>query len=338
MLQKIMQYAIPFNIDGSNKCGWNDLPKDLQHLIIWKYVCGTKPINKFKIVDEQSLLNVCEAGKDFQVLKEWEKALISTIEEFDERKMKEYNEVQSLYYGGYIVNVRYMNIFCDLKKMFLNKEFSTTLMSEDEECFLKMLPKIVKECCKFGMGRIVKNAIHTFLFDNRELLQTAADYCFECGDLSLVEWFHSKFDIIPSEESMEDAMLLGSVEVVKHCIKKYGFSIPMSVVMDSLKMNNTEPAKMALSLGNILSSDITFEKQYVYELFSYKSMKTIRWALENKYLTYQNIVDSFLHFHISNPLWISNAENILSLNAIATLCEIDKKSYNFIRCKEKREN
>jgi len=230
---------------SSTSMEWNDIGKDIQHLIVWNYVYKTKPRNyahdyvhdyDYKsftkhLVDSKSLSNVYLAGRMFHVLKIWDKKSIPIL-----------NEIR------------------------------------------------------------------------------------------LDETYH----VSPSKDSMDDAVLLGCSQVIQFCMRRYDYVIKDSVILDSLKMNSIHLAAFALKNKFTEKNNLIFDLRYIYELFSYKCTKSIRWGLENGFIETFAIHDAFDKHHIESPIWNESSQSTLVSGALSTLSLIDSKIYREIDKYRKR--
>jgi len=328
--------------------GWNDIGKDIQHLILWNYVYNTKTNSNERknvtlLTDGESVLNVYLSHRCFHILNDWEKQIIATNTLFYKNyvlpsfvpydlssnlKDRPFEHLINAYISHKCQNQHKEGVYEYSMGLTMFNHYVTihngkyTGYREKEQPTLQSIALI---CCQYGMGRLFRFIINNYdLNIDKSKLQWCIDYVMESGDIKTVSWMNDKYKIIPSKDSMDEVFLSGIYELTKLCINRFDYEITIQNILDSLKMNNLEPTELALKLNQIKIEDIKFDDSYIFELFSYGCIKSIRWGITHDKIRKEYIFDIFKTYIYK---WDSSQTSLYNAS-LETLKVINLNSYN----------
>ena len=318
---------------------WQSINKDIQHLIIWKYVCNTQPLNcnKACIIDTQSLFNVYLAHNSFHVLSETEKRLIETRYEFHKKNIFRYwNGVGTIFtlekayeylmrsYISYKTKKEYQGGV----KLF---EMYIYTKSYDNSCYnlyeyrrpeYPTLKYMALECCKYGMGQLFKYLVNCYSLHfklSQKDLEWCIDFFMECGDINAVSWMHKEYDMSPSISSMDEAFSSCNIDIIRFCINRFNYSVSKECILDCFKMNNhLKIIDECLESRLIKIENIHFSNEYIYELFSYGCVESIKWGIHNGKIQKDKLASIFKYFrnHWNDSQFSLYEQSLITLKVI----------------------
>lgn len=292
---------------------WRSLDKNTQNIIIWEFVCNS-PNTKLKtIVDVNSTRNAYLASKKFHVLKVWQKNVISYMTRFN--KLEYSNEVR---YPDKIVSK--FQIGTPYQYWMKIKEFD--LNGKDKVAFLHL--------SQFGIFNLLKHVLSTN-YASKDVLQDCVNNFVECGHLQGVCWLADQYDVNPSCDSLNEALIFGSYDVVSFCVKRYKYRVSDNVIFDALKTDNIDLVKGCLKEKWIeklpsINNDILTH----FILFG-PAFKSIQFGLENKMFTLNDIFNAFETAYYTITEYSSYGQNLIDYkisNLLSSAFKIDRRIHN----------